>query len=225
MTDTLTRQDSGPVTTSDGGCEYVSRVHNSKTSKDLQDIYDKWADQFNDDIAKQDYVAPKYVAEAILDNLGKVDGDILDAGCGTGLSGIALAQVGCKNIDGVDLSTGMLKVAAKTGLYRSLAPADLSKPIEKQDDTYDVVTCVGTLTHGHVDPKPALEEFIRITKPGGLIVATIIDDIWATHGYEAEVKRLQDAGLAEVLSTESKAYRQNAGVYAKILVLRKRIGS
>lgn len=85
------------------------------------------------------------------------------------------------------------------------------------------MTCVGTLTHGHVDPSPALEEFIRITKPGGLIVATIIDDIWATHGYEAEVKRLHDTGLAEVLSTESKAYRQKAGVYAKILVLRKRI--
>ncbi|EME43272.1 hypothetical protein DOTSEDRAFT_89185 [Dothistroma septosporum NZE10] len=195
MAEALARARS-PVTTSDGGCEYLTRNYNTKTSKHLQEIHDQWANQFDDDIARQDYVAPQYVAQAILDNLGKIDGDILDAGCGTG----------CPNIDGNDLSTGMLKVAAKTGLYKCLAPADLSKPIKKADNTYDVVTCVRTLTHSH--------EFIRLTKPGGLVVATVIDDVWTTYGYEAEVKRLQDTGLAEILSFESKAYRQNAGVYA-----------
>ena len=80
-------------------------------------------------------------------------------------------QAGAKTIDGVDLSPGMLKIAEKAGIYRHLATADLSKKIsDRGDASYDVVTCVGTLTHGHVGPVPALEEFARITRKDGVIV-------------------------------------------------------
>lgn len=154
---------------------------------------------------------------------GNLAGEIFDAGCGTGLSGIALVSVGAKTIDGVDVSTGMLKGAEKTGIYRHLAPADLTKEIpDKKDESYDVVTCVGTLTHGHVGPIPALKEFVRITKKGGVIAATVLDDLWVSAGHEAEVKRLEHEGLVDVLSTEKDDYRKAAGVKARILVMRKR---
>ncbi len=45
---------------------------------------------------------------------------ILDAGCGTGLVGIALKQKGYESVDGFDLSEEMIKVAAATGVYKSL---------------------------------------------------------------------------------------------------------
>lgn len=210
------------VKTSSGGSAGIERVYNTKTVEDCRVAYDEWAEQFNGDIALQDYVAPMHVARALVDAGAKLQGEILDAGCGTGLSGVALVNAGAKTMDGLDLSPGMLKVAAKTGIYRSLAPADLSKPIpDTRDESYDIVTCVGTLTHGHVKPVPALREFVRVVRRGGYIAATILDDIWESDGYAAEVKRLEEQKLVEVMSTASKDYRKAAGVSAMILVLRK----
>jgi 2-polyprenyl-3-methyl-5-hydroxy-6-metoxy-1,4-benzoquinol methylase len=214
-----------PVTTSAGGNTFIEQVYNTTNPDDLKRIYDEWAETFTDDVLDpaQGYVAPTYVAEAVLATHGSMENSkILDAGCGTGLSGLALHKAGAKTIDGIDLSEGMLKVARKLGIYADLAPADMSKPIEKPDGTYDVVTCVGTLTHGHVGPRPALEEMARITRKSGVVVSTILDDIWEEHGFKAEVDRLVNEDLVEVVSNESKDYRPGAKVTAKILVLRKK---
>jgi len=62
-----------------------------------------------------------------------------------------------KAIDGIDLSAAMLEVARKTGVYRDLAQADMNRPINQADSTYDTVLCVGTFTLGHVRPGPCLE--------------------------------------------------------------------
>lgn len=226
------------ITTSSGGCDTLSRLYNAKTSEDIRALYDEWSLQYDKDLADQEYVAPVLVAQAVAEHGGNLQGECFDAGCGSGMSGAALKQAGANIIDGVDLSQGMLdvislhdptfsvtddfKVARKTGIYRSLVVADLSTPIEKADSSYHVVTCVGTLTHGHVKASPALSEFVRITKGDGLVVATILDDIWESQGYKTEVERLRDEGLVQVLSTDSAPYRQAAGVTAKIIVLKKR---
>ena len=166
-------------TTSTGGSPFINRLYGAASSDDCRTIYDEWADSYDAELygPTQDYVAPNLVAQALLDTKGDLTGKILDAGCGSGLSGVALSQAGASNIDGIDLSPGMLRVAEKKGVYQSLEPTDLSKPISKDDEVYDAVTCVGTLTHGHVGPVPALSEFARVTRKSGVIVATIIDDV------------------------------------------------
>ena len=116
---------------------------------------------------------------------------ILDAGYGAGLVGQTLAMLGTKVIDGLDLSPAMLTVAKQTVAYRSLAQADLTRRIEKVDETYDIVTCVGTFTLGHVGPDPALREFVRITRRKGIVIATILEEVWISGGFKAEVKRLK----------------------------------
>lgn len=200
-------------------------MYNIKNVNDCRDAYDSWATTFDEDVLgpSQDYVAHTYVAEAVKGTIADITtAEVLDAGCGTGLSGAAVVEAGARTVDGVDLSPGMLKVAAKRGIYRRLGTADLSKAIpDTRDASYDVVVCVGTLTHGHVGPVPALREFVRIVKSGGCVAATIIDDIWASGGYEAEVNKLKGQGLVEIVSSDSKDYRKAAGVSARILVLRK----
>lgn len=213
-----------PVTTNTANNPYLTRAYNVKNPDECRALYDEWATKFNEDVLgeAQGYVAPQLVTQAVLAAGGRIDGEILDAGCGTGLAGLALFQAGAKTIDGNDLSTKMLEIAEKTTVYRSLEPADLSKPINKEGNTYDVVTCVGTLTHGHVGPDPALAEFVRVTKKGGLVVTTILDDIWKSEGYEAEVERLKEKRKVDVISTENADYRKAAGVKARIVVLRKK---
>jgi hypothetical protein len=91
------------------------------------------------------------------------------------------------------------------------------------DDSYDVVTCVGTPTHGHVRPVPALSEFVLIVKKVGIVVATVLDDIWQYGGYEAEVERLETDNLVDVVSAEKADFRRGAGVQAIILVLEEAV--
>lgn len=187
-------------------------------------IYDKWAATYDNELAdeNQNYVAPILVAQAALEsskNLTK--GVILDAGCGTGLVGQALAMTGAKAIDGLDLSSAMLTVAERTSTYRSLAQADLTKRVPKADETYDMVTCVGTFTLGHVGPDPALREFVRVTRRKGLVFATVLEEIWVSGGFKAEVDRLKAENLVAVVSDELIDYVKGHGDKAVLIVLEK----
>ncbi len=49
---------------------------------------------------------------------------------------------------------------------------------------------VGTFTFGHVKPN-ALDEFIRITKPGGLICFTINEGIHEEYGFDKKIDFLK----------------------------------
>lgn len=222
MADTPTRGTPDPHDTNTAGNPLLERAYALSGSDEARALYDEWADSYDSDLSddSQGYVAPETAAETVARTTG-VDGEILDAGCGTGLVGVALAARGARTIDGVDLSPGMLEKAEQTGVYRRLAPADLSRALPVPADSYDVVVCVGTLTHGHVGPG-AFGEFVRLTRPGGTIVATVLDDIWDSGGYRAEVDRLAQMALVEIVSTDAVDYRKAAQVDARMVVLRVR---
>jgi len=209
---------------------HLNRVYalSSKDVEEMRSIYDEWAATYDSDLAEssQDYVGPgiaaAYVAKTLAQREGpKIDDQslvILDAGCGTGLVGVHLAQLGAKNVDGIDLSPGMLDVARRTGAYRNLDTADLSKSLVNPNGAVDVVTCVGTLTQGHVGPE-AIDEFVRITKVGGVIVATVLDSIWEKEGYEARVNKLAEEKKIKIMHVGLEDYRRGAGVRARMVVL------
>lgn len=167
------------------------------------------------------YVGPTQTLQAVLKHKENLHGECLDAGCGTGLTGVALASAGARAIDGIDLSPGMLRAAEKTGKYRTLGTANMLKPLDLPSEKYDIVTCVGTFTTGHVGPVPAFPELVRVMKRDGLFVATVLDDIWVSDGFEAELKRMAEAGEAHVISTEIKDYRLADEAKARMVVLKK----
>jgi hypothetical protein len=86
---------------------------------------------------------------------------------------------------------------------------------------YDIVTCVGTFTLGHVGPDPALREFFRVARTNGIVVATILEEIWVSGGFNAEVERLKAENLVTVLSEELIHYVQGHGDKAVLVVLEK----
>ena len=203
---------------------YIAQARASLNVQDCMTIYDKWATTYNDEVGDeaQSYVAPVLVAQVALKSSNNpAKSVILDAGCGTGLVGQALAMAGAKAIDGLDLSPAMLTVANQTGAYRSLAQADLTRRIEKAHETYDIVTCVGTFTLGHVGPDPALREFVRVTRRNGIVVATILEEIWVSGGFKVEVERLKAENLVTVVSEELIDYVRGHGDKAVLVVLEK----
>ncbi|KIX99572.1 uncharacterized protein Z520_05148 [Fonsecaea multimorphosa CBS 102226] len=211
-----------------GDNPFLKRAYALSSTAEARDLYNEWALEYDKDLEAEEYAAPKLAAQALI---GALDGrlgtlEILDAGCGTGLVGVELARIlgaAPRHVTGLDISPGMLEVAGKTGVYGALEQADLSRPIAKSDESFDAVLCVGTLTRGHVGPQ-VLEEFVRVVKPGGLIVATVLDDIWESAGFSAEVERLQrTVNRIEVERSEVVGLRSSTNVGGRLLVLRKRI--
>ena len=205
---------------------YLSQARASTDSKHCMELYDKWAATYNAEVGDeaQNYVAPVLVAQAAMKfslSNGAADSVILDAGCGTGLVGEALAVANAKAIDGIDLSPAMLGIARQTGVYRDLTQADMNRPIDKPDGTYDIVSCVGTFTQGHVGPDPALRELVRVTKTNGIVIATILDEIWVSGGFKAEVEKLKEEGLVNVVTDELIDYVKGHGDKAVLAILEK----
>lgn len=164
--------------------------------------YERWATTYNQDLESEGYAAPQVAAEYVskyLSNASISDVRILDAGCGTGLVGQHLAKLGARHIDGLDLSPGMLQVAQDTGVYESLKVADLSKELDIASQSYDVLTCVGTLTQGHVGPE-ALDEFVRAVRPGGVVIASVRDSVWEKNGYKSKVEGFIAGGKVRLLT-------------------------
>ncbi|ALE75687.1 MULTISPECIES: class I SAM-dependent methyltransferase [unclassified Pseudonocardia] len=210
------------MATSTGGDPHLERAYTLTGPDDARALYDDWAATYDADLTgdAQGYVAPSVTADAVVAAAG-TGGEMLDAGCGTGLVGVALRERGVGTVDGLDLSPGMLERARATGAYRDLREADLTAALELPDDRYDVVVCVGTLTHAHVGPS-AIGEFTRVVRPGGYLVATVLDDVWEDGGYRAEVDRLAAADVFEAVSIEIAPYRSGQQVDCRLLVLRVR---
>jgi SAM-dependent methyltransferase len=186
----------------------LNRIYNLQGGpEECRNAYKDWADTYDHDTVEgMGYVAPEVMADKIA-SLLQPDAVILDAGCGTGLAGEALAGRGFKTIDGMDISPDMLEVARAKGAYRTLQTEDMTGPLSYDSNTYDAVVCVGTFTHAHVGPK-GFDELVRITRPGGPIVATVHEEVWG-EGYEARFARLEAAETARLGGIEDTPYHLN----------------
>ena len=165
-------------------------IYKLKTTDEVMKYYDEWGDKdkYNKDMVDWNYTGPKETAETFNNYEKNKDTLIFDAGCGTGLVGIELKKYSFKNFHGADLSQTLLDTVPKD-LYQKLVKVDLNKPIEVENNFYGGVMCVGTFTFGHVKPN-ALDEFIRITKPGGLICFTINEGIHEEYGFDKKIVSL-----------------------------------
>ena len=166
----------------------------SRKSDDVAEYYDDWADEYDRTLAQWRYEAPEQVANRLRAVLAET-ATILDAGCGTGLSGKALTRAGFATIDGMDVSRRSLEIAGETGAYRSLQQVDMQKPpLPYADDAYDGLACVGVLTYVP-DSAGILREFCRVLKPGGSMVLTQRDDILEERDFAGTLQQLQDDGF------------------------------
>lgn len=202
----------------EGGNSFLSAVYAAKSPQELQAVYDEWAASYDGDLDTLGYTAPQKAADVLARLLPPTpDMRVLDAGCGTGLVGAALARHGFRHIDGADLSPGMLAQAGKTGAYEKLTEVDLSQPLEAGN--YDAITCVGTLTEGHVGPG-AFQHLAAAVRPGGFVVATVLGTIWEPK-YREFVDGLVAKGEVKLISQDDTEYRPNFPIKLRVVVLQR----
>ena len=91
--------------------------------------------------------------------------------------------------------------------------SSVNKKIEISDNVYDAVFCVGTFTFSHVKPK-ALDEFVRITKKGGLICFTINEGIYKEYGFDKKINELKNSNFWSELEFFKSEYIASKDVNA-----------
>lgn len=124
----------------------------------------------------------------------RVGGRILDVGIGTGISLTDYAST--LRVVGVDYCEPMLRKAHERVAVHKLAHVDALAVMDAQhlgfpDGFFDAVVAQYVITTVP-DPEAALDEFARVTKPGGEII--LVNHL----GAEAGPRRLFEQGFAPV---------------------------
>ena len=159
----------------------------------LQQLYDQWAQGYDQQIwaSGNPYIAilTGFTGRLVTD----FDARILDAGCGTGNMAQILAQMGYRNIDGLDPSPGMLAVARNKGIYQDLHELYLDAEIDLPNESYDAVVAAGVLTHGHAPPA-SLDGLLQVTRDGGIILFSLSQIAHREQGFAEHMQALEESG-------------------------------
>lgn len=194
----------------------LEKVYTAENHEELMDAYKDWAVDYDaDTVGTFGYVAHLESARALCQVVKDRNAAILDAGAGTGLVGEELNKRGYTRLDALDYSREMLEEAEKKGVYRRLLQADLSKPLDVEDNRYQAVVCTGTFTFGHVDAN-AFDEMVRITEPGGIICFTIREGAYEEYGYRKRMIDLERKNAWELISMVDTDYLKNEEVTCKL---------
>ena len=199
---------------------YLSKVYEARDADDTRTLYDAWAESYDSELGAEGYATPKRCAEALAAHLQDRAAPILDFGCGTGLSGQALARVGFEVIDGVDLSADMLAEANQKGVYRKLTQIEAEAPLPFGQGAYDAIAAIGVIGAGAA-PISVFDRLMESLGPGGLLVFSFNDHTLADPSNEARVNEWLDCGAARLLFREDGPHLRWLDLNATVYVIER----
>jgi amino acid adenylation domain-containing protein len=167
----------------------VHTVFAARSNDELAAGYDDWAASYDADMG--DHAGPAEVVETLARFAGPGD-RVLDAGCGTGIAGALMAARGHTNIEGLDLSPGMLRQAARKGCYAALHEAALGGPLDLPSAAFDAVIVIGVFVMAHA-PAGSFDELLRVTKPGGHLIFTLRPEFYQNTAFKDKMAALTAA--------------------------------
>jgi predicted TPR repeat methyltransferase len=169
----------------------------STNTPEIMELYDAFAPTYDDTLlSKWGYEAPATAAELLARHVPMAS-TVLDAGCGTGLTGDELRRVGFDTVHGIDISLPSLTVAARKGAYRSVVRADLLKPLPFPNDTFNAALCVGVLSY--ISGDELFRELCRVTRQGGVVLLSHRTDLIEARSFGDVLRKLEEDGLWSLL--------------------------
>lgn len=199
----------------------LSTAYKLSTPEQSHEFYQEWAEGYDDEIAENGYATPQRCAEALARCADNPWAPIMDLGCGTGISGLALKAAGFECIDGFDFSQAMLDKAAEKSIYRNLAIADMSKPLTIAADVYQNAAAIGCITPEYM-PATVLDEILSKLPAGGCLSFSVNDHSAEDGTILGRIMALTDCGAAELVFKEYGEHLPGIGLKSTVFVLKKR---
>jgi predicted TPR repeat methyltransferase len=197
----------------------------------IRNVFNQYAERHDEHMVKDlGYKGPQVIMEALEPHLGGRQGlRVLDAGCGAGLFGALLKPLAAE-LTGVDLSSGMLRMALQTGRYDRLEEADIRGFLESGRGPFELITAADVLVYmGDLAP---LFRAARQAMPSGGLFAFSVERAESgefevssagRHRHNPDyLRRLAAEHGFEVLEIKDAVLRREAGkdVPSLVAVLR-----
>ncbi len=202
---------------------HFAKAYALKSSHDTRNYYKSWAATYDQEVGVDNgYAQPQRAAAMLRRHGGSKHMRILDAGCGSGLSGAALAAAGYDDLHGVDFSPEMLEQARLKNVYATLAQADLNVGLPDMDDaSFDAVTIVGVFSFGHVAPA-SCDELVRVLKPSGWLIIALNEQFWDKGDLCAKLDQLEGDGQIKIAEREFGDHLPGHDVKGWVIAAQKR---
>jgi len=188
----------------------------------VRELFDRYAARFDADLeGRLGYRTPGLLA-GLIEAAGiapEAARRVLDLGCGTGLSGLALKRF-ARKLTGLDLSPRMLAEARKRGIYDTLEEADLLAWLPAQRGRFDLIAAADVLNYLG-DLAPALAAMAAALAEGGHAAFSIEAGEGKAYAIGPGMRYRHDpshvAALAEaagfrIIARESATLREEKGV-------------
>ena len=200
--------------------KFLDKVYDARSADETRDLYDAWSKSYDAEVGENGYATPPRCASALAGKMKDLSQPILDFGCGTGLSGLALKDAGFTTIDGVDLSPDMLKGAEEKGVYRNLRRVDAGEVPVSQPGAYAAVCAIGVIGAGAA-PIDTFDMLMNCLAPGGRLVLSFNDHALENPENPARLQSWMDAGKATQLFKEYGDHLPGLGLKSNVYVFEK----
>lgn len=184
-------------------------------------LYDTWAvdGAYDRDVESWGYEAPERVAAIVAGALEDGDGDVLDAGCGTGRVGVALASAGLTGVIGGDFTPESVRAAEQRGVYAEVRHLDLNERLDFDDDRFDATVSVGVFSY-LVDTGGVVDELLRIVRRGGVVVFTQRTDLWDERDCDRVIADRVERGDCTASISEPMPYLPGHPEFTDVIGIR-----
>ncbi|WP_120501319.1 class I SAM-dependent methyltransferase [Roseovarius sp. EL26] len=201
--------------------KFFDKIYGVSSPEATQDMYDKWAASYDAEVADNGYATPARVAKALAKHLPDHSATILDFGCGTGLSGLALRQAGFSQVDGMDPNTEMLSRASEKDAYRTLIPIDLEDETPIPQDSYAAIAAIGVIGTGAA-PASALHTLLKALPKGGHLGLSLNDHALADPSYERALCEWLDCGAALLVFKKYGPHLPGQNIKSNVYIVEKK---
>ncbi|MEM9063159.1 MAG: methyltransferase domain-containing protein [Pseudomonadota bacterium] len=184
-------------------------------------FYADWAETYDAEVKSNGYVTPQRCAKALSEAVSDLAAPLLDIGCGTGLSGIALRDAGFTTVDGTDLSQEMIDIATHRGdIYRELFLGLARDPLPIPAGEYVNAAAIGVFSPGHAPPE-TMDTVMGFLPRGGCFVFSMNDHALEDPSYVAKIEQVVADRVVEQVFREHGPHLPGIGLQSTVVVLRK----
>ena len=193
-------------------------------------LFDEIAGSYDESLRNIEYNGPEQLlalAEQHLQEDVAGSMDILDLGCGTGLSGLQFRKL-ARHMKGVDISPQMVEAAQETGVYDELEVNELLDALVRHQHDTDLAVAADTFPYIG-DLESVFLSVSSVLRPGGLFLFCVethedADDyrLGNTARYSHSnnyIMQLAGRRKLDVLACDRTTYRMESGKPAPGLVV------
>ncbi len=197
--------------------KFFDQVYQLGNPEETRSFYDRWSSQYDSDVKEEGYATPERAARLLAAQMSNLTIPILDFGCGTGISGVALNRAGFSVIDGIDPSAEMLAGAGKKRVYRQLKQIKPGAPVP---GGYSAIAAIGVIGCGGA-PVSVFDQIMDALEVGGLFAFSYNDHALAEPEYLDKLLSYTETGRARRLAEEYGPHLPRIGLNSKIYVIEK----